>query len=312
MGCGVGRVNAHIAPIFPTVRVLIRGGGDLASGVAYRLVRAGLPVVITEIAMPTAVRTTVSYGMAAVYETVIVGGIVARKTDPADLDAITARLAEGVIPVLIDPEAACLPHLQPAVVVDARVAKTALDTRIEQAPLVIGLGPGFTAGVHCHAVIETNRGHHLGRVLWRGSAEPDTGLPAGVNGREAERVLRAPCDGEVEQVAVIGRVVQAGELLARVGGQPVYAPFRGLVRGLIDDGVYVQQGLKIGDIDPRTVRENCFTISDKSLAIGGGVLEAVFSAPVIRRLLSGASGHHLSEVSEATRTMRETHGGQSS
>jgi xanthine dehydrogenase accessory factor len=269
--------------------ILLRGGGDLASGVAYRLRRAGLPVVITELPKPLAVRTTVSYGMAAIYGAVIIEGIRAQRAALDDLPSLHAMLDAGIIPVLIDPDGASIAALEPAVIVDGRMAKAPQDTHIDQAPLVVALGPGFTAGEDCHAVIETNRGHHLGRVYWRGSAEPDTGLPASVGGRQAERVLRAPCDGLVTQVAVVGRVLQEGQLIARVGACPIHAPFAGVLRGLLDDDTPVTAGMKIGDLDPRAQREHCFTISDKSLAIGGGALEAILTVPLIRAILSARS-----------------------
>lgn len=269
--------------------IVLRGGGDLASGVAYRLRRAGLPVIITELPKPLAVRTTVSYGMAAVYGAVIIEGILAQRATLDDLPSLYALIGAGAIPVLIDPDGASIAALSPAVVIDGRMAKARQDTHIDQAPLVIALGPGFTAGEDCHAVIETNRGHHLGRVYWRGSAEPDTGLPASMGGKQAERVLRAPCDGLVTQVAVVGRILQEGQLIARVGDCPIYAPFAGVLRGLIDDDTPVTAGMKIGDLDPRAQREHCFTISDKSLAIGGGALEAVLTSPLIRAILSRVS-----------------------
>jgi xanthine dehydrogenase accessory factor len=167
--------------------------------------------------------------------------------------------------------------LAPSVIVDARVAKYNIDTTIHDAPLVIALGPGFTAGVDCHAVIETNRGHDLGRVIWHGSAEPNTGVPGSVGGKTVDRVLRAPIDGTVTQIALLGQRVKGSQLLALVNGEPVYAPFDGVLRGIIDNDVAVKKGMKIGDLDPRAKREYCFTISDKSLAIGGGVVEAVMS-----------------------------------
>ncbi len=263
--------------------VLIRGAGDLGSGVAYRLVRAGFPVVMTELPTPVLVRTTVSYGSCVLNRTVVVEGIRARRAETPE-EALQ-MIDEGLLPVMVDPEGQMIPALHPAVVVDARVAKVNLDTKIDDAPLVVALGPGFTAGVDCHAVVETNRGHFLGRVYWHGSAEPDTGKPARVNGKESERVLRAPNDGLLVQVAVIGDFVKAGAVIARVGDTPVYAPFDGAIRGLIDVETQVTAGLKIGDVDPRAKREHCFTISDKSLAVAGGVLEAVLSAPQIRSLL---------------------------
>src|SRR5450432_1597497 len=187
-------------PFFEPV-VLIRGAGDLGSGVAFRLFKAGFPVAMTELANPLLVRTTVSFGTAVINRSAIVEGITARH---ATHDQVSAFLAEGVIPIIIDPSKDSIAALRPAVVIDARVAKVNLDTQIDDAPLVIALGPGFNAGVDCHAVIETNRGHKLGRVFWEGSAEPDTGLPGSVAGKEGERVLRAPVDGTVTQVQIIG------------------------------------------------------------------------------------------------------------
>lgn len=255
--------------------VLIRGAGDLASGVAARLHRCGFWVVMTELPQPLMVRRTVSFGEAVYEGTVQVEEIVARRVD--GVPAARAALSEGVIPVLVDPEANCRHELQPAVLVDAIMAKRNLGTTITDAPLVIALGPGFTAGVDCHAVIETQRGHWLGRVLWHGSAQPDTGVPGTVAGREAERVLRAPAAGVVQGVAAIGERVKAGQLVAMVNDHPVQAPFDGVLRGLIRSGLAVPAGLKIGDVDPRGDPAHCFTISDKSLAIAGGVLEAILT-----------------------------------
>jgi xanthine dehydrogenase accessory factor len=157
------------------------------------------------------------------------------------------------------------------------MAKRNLGTDMSQAPLVIALGPGFDAGVNCHAVIETQRGHDLGRVIWSGSAHADTGIPGAVNGRDVNRVLRAPAAGRVEWLREIGDLVTTGELLGTVAGNVVPSPFDGVVRGLIASGSEVTAGLKIGDVDPRAERRACFTISDKALAVGGGVLEAILT-----------------------------------
>jgi len=269
-------------PLFD-VLVLIRGAGDLGSGAAYRLVRAGFPVVMTELANPTLVRTTVSYGSCVLNRTVVVEGIEAQTATPQTAHQM---IEQGMIPVIIDPGRNSIEALRPAVVVDARVAKTNIDTAIHDALLVVALGPGFTAGVDCHAVVETNRGHNLGRVMWEGSAEPDTGVPGSVDGKGSERVLRAPCDGVITQFVLIGERVTAGTVLANVGTTPVIAPFDGVLRGMLDSEQVVTAGMKIGDLDPRAKREYCFSLSDKSLAIGGGVVEAVLSAPQIRTLLS--------------------------
>jgi xanthine dehydrogenase accessory factor len=268
--------------LFSDCLVLILGAGDLASGVAYRLVKAGFPVVMTELAQPTMVRTTVSYGVAVLHDAAIIEGIQSRR---ATLEQVHETVAQGAIPVVVDPEGHSLAVLQPTILIDARLAKRNLGITAAQAPLVVALGPGFTVGEDCHAIVETNRGHRLGRVYWSGAAEPDTGIPGMVNGKGADRVLRAPADGIVSQRKVIGQNVVAGELLAMVGDVPLYAPFDGALRGLIDDDIHVVKGMKIGDLDPRLQREHCYTLSDKSLAIGGGVVEACLSASQIRERL---------------------------
>jgi xanthine dehydrogenase accessory factor len=167
--------------------------------------------------------------------------------------------------------------MRPPIVVDARMAKRNLGTRLTDAKLVLGLGPGFTAGADCHAVVETNRGHTLGRVYWEGSAEPNTGEPEPVRGFAGTRVLRAPREGEFKGRLEIGDLARAGDVLASVDGEPIRAQFDGVVRGLLHDGLRVTAGMKVGDLDPRGVREYCFLISDKARAVGGGVLEAIFA-----------------------------------
>lgn len=252
---------------------VVRGGGDLATGVVYRLVRAGFPVVVTEAAEPTVVRRTVALAEAVYQEEVVVEGLRGRRVNHPD--AALAVLKEGMVPVLVDPQALSVAHLRPWVVVDAIMAKRNLGTRISDAPVVVALGPGFQAGVDAHAVIETNRGHYLGRVILQGSAEPNTGVPGPVGGYSVERVLRAPGPGVVRAAKQIGAEVKVGEVVAWVGEQAVEAPIQGILRGLIREGIAVRAGTKMGDIDPRAAREHCFTISDKALAVGGGALEAV-------------------------------------
>jgi xanthine dehydrogenase accessory factor len=191
----------------------------------------------------------------------------------------------GVIPVLVSPQLEIgdwrleIANRQSpiSVLIDARMMKRNPDTRMDQAPLVIGLGPGYTAGVDCHAVIETMRGHRLGRVIWQGPAQPNTGTPGMVAGKGAERVVRAPVVGRVAWRLEIGDLVGEGEVMGWVGGEVVIAPFAGVVRGLITPGMEVPAGLKIGDVDARGEVAACFTISDKALAIGGGVLAAILS-----------------------------------
>lgn len=264
---------------FSDLRVIVRGGGDLASGAILRLRRAGFAVIVLELPAPVLVRRTVCFGDAVFSGERIVEDISARLCTTRD--HIETSLSNGAVPVLIDPSGDWLPKLNPAVIVDARMEKVNLGTTMDDAPCVIALGPGFTAGIDCHAVIETNRGHHLGRVIYAGAAEPDTGEPGVMQGHSHSRVLRAPADGHVQPCAEIGDPVEAGQVIAMVADQPVTAAFRGMLRGLIHERVAVTRGMKIGDLDPRAVREHCFTVSDKSLAVGGGVLEAVMrSAPV--------------------------------
>ncbi len=268
------------------IPILVRGGGDLASGVIYRLTQAGFPVIVTELEKPLLVRPTVSYGAAVFYGEVRVEQLTARRVSLADWDGASDR-SNSAIPVVIDPGGELLTRLHPPILIDARMAKINLGTTLADAPLVVALGPGFTAGVDCHAVIETNRGHMLGRVIRSGGAEPDTAAPGAVNGRSSERVLRAPRNGYVTRQAPIGELIRAGEAVAWMddSDQAILAPFDGMLRGLIHESVFVTAGLKIGDLDPRGQREQCFTISDKSLAVGGGVVEAVLSAPQIRGLI---------------------------
>lgn len=265
--------------LFETQPVVVRGGGDLASGVVYRLVKAGFPVVIFELSKPLLIRRTVAYGSAVFEEQITVDGLTARLVEqPSE---VRTMWAAGQIPVLVDPDAKSLPDLNPMILVDARIAKRNLGTNLHDAPLVIALGPGYEAGNDCHAVIETNRGHNLGRVIWQGTAEPNTGQPGSVRGRVGDRVLRAPADGYAAPHAAIGDRLIEGSLVATVDDHPVIAPFDGVLRGLIHPSVPVTSGMKIGDLDPRGERSFCFTISDKSLAIGGGVVEAILSAPQV-------------------------------
>lgn len=256
------------------ILVLIKGAGDLASGVAARLYRCGFRVIMTELPQPLMVRRPVCFGEAVYEGEVTIEGIVGRRVP--DVHAARRGLADGVIPVLVDPQAACRTELCPQVVVDGIMAKRNTGTRRSDARLVIALGPGFTAGVDCHAVIETQRGHWLGRVYWRGAAAPDSGVPGEVGGAATPaRVLRAPADGTVIAHAAIGDRVEIGQIVAEVNGTAVRAGCAGVLRGLIHPGVHVAAGTKIGDVDPRGERAHCFAISDKSLAIAGGVLEAI-------------------------------------
>ena len=255
--------------------IVVRGGGDLGTGVAHRLVLAGFTVMVTELVQPLAVRRAVSFAEAVYAGQVTVEEVTAHLADDPMLGM--GYTALGQVPVLVDAADDVVERMRPPVVVDARLAKRNLGTRLQDAPLVIGLGPGFSAGQDCHAVVETNRGHNLGRVYWQGSAEPDTGQPEAVQGRAGQRVLRAPAEGVFQGHKAIGDLAQTGEVLASVEGVPLLAPFDGAVRGLLHDGVPVTPGMKVGDLDPRGIREYCFLISDKARSIGGGVLEAILA-----------------------------------
>ncbi len=264
--------------------VLLRGGGDLATGVAARLWRSGFLVLITEIERPLAVRRLVSLAEAVYAGNVEIEDLRAKWV--ADAAEALQTLERGVIPVMVDPQAAVRDELALSALVDGRMRKAPSELGLGAAPFIIGLGPGFRVGSDCHAVIETHRGHRLGRVIWSGSASPDTGIPESVGGFHLERVLRAPADGVLNDVAPLGKVYEQGEVLARVDGAPLHAPFRGALRGLLHEGMTVSQGLKVGDLDPRAEVAFCFEISDKALAIGGGVLEALLSRSEIRRRLA--------------------------
>lgn len=274
---------------FKNILILIKGAGDLASGVAYRLKRSGFPLIMTELPAPTLVRRTVSFGEAVYNNETWVEGIVARQVD-TPVAALQLAYSER-IPVLVNPDPGLAALLKPQVVVDAIIAKTNTGTTRHDAPLVIALGPGFSAGHDCHTVIETNRGHWLGRVIYPGGgpagdgrAEANTNSPGQVKGHTADRVLRAPAAGHVTPHARIGDRIEESQLIASVADQQVLAPFAGVLRGLVHPNVAVTPGFKIGDLDPRGEVSHCFTISDKSLAIGGGVLEAILASDLVRGL----------------------------
>ncbi len=265
--------------LFRQYPVVVRGGGDLASGVIYRLSKAGFPVVVTELAAPKFVRSAVSYGEAVYSKTVTIEGITAQLVENGD------TYPDAIIPIVCDETKTTINALNPVIVVDARMEKDRRDTIIDDAPLVIALGPGYIAGKDCHAVIETKRGHKLGRVIIEGTAEADTGVPGAVGGELHNRLLRAPAGGYVQSKLNIGDEVYAGQIVGTVDDVAIVASIAGVFRGLINSQGAVTEGMKIGDIDPRGQRDHCFTISDKSLAVGGGVLEAVFSAKQVVRFL---------------------------
>lgn len=253
--------------------ILIKGAGDIATGIAVRLKNSGMQVVMTEIAIPTTVRRSVAFSRAVYEGSAVVENIIARLV--LDFAQIPAVLQRDEIPVLIDPRCEVLKSIHFDVVVDSILAKKNLSTGPTQAPMVIGVGPGFSVPQDCHCVIETQRGHDLGRCIYQGCAAKNTGIPGEIGGYTVERLLRAPCDGIFHPILAIGDIVKAGQTVAMVDDQPVTAQINGIVRGLLQDNVPVKARMKSGDIDPRGCYEHCFTVSDKARAVGGGVLEAI-------------------------------------
>lgn len=253
--------------------ILIKGAGDIATGIAVRLKNAGMQVVMTEIAIPTTVRRSVAFSRAVYEGSAVVENITAKLV--LDFAQIPAVLQQDEIPVLIDPRCEVLKSIHFDAVVDSILAKKNLSTDPTQAPMVIGVGPGFSVPQDCHCVIETQRGHDLGRCIYQGCAAKNTGIPGEIGGYTVERLLRAPCDGIFHPILAIGDAVKAGQTVAMVDDQPVTAQIDGIVRGLLQDNVPVKAGMKSGDTDPRGCYEHCFTVSDKARAVGGGVLEAI-------------------------------------
>ncbi len=281
--------------------VLVRGGGDLGTGVALRLQRAGWRVIVTELLQPLVIRRTVAFASAIYDGSIEVEGTIGRRIHPDRIEPeAEACWAADQIPVVVDPDHSVTAQLRPSAVIDAIMAKSNTGTRLTDAPIVVALGPGFTAGVDCRAVIETQRGHHLGRVYYEGAALPDTGIPGDLGGQDAQRVVRAPLSGVFYAQHKIGEVLPAGEMLGRVivvdvsltdsaagrlaaidrdASQPlgmvIKTKIAGVLRGVLHDGLKVVANTKIADIDPRGKPEYCFSVSDKSWAVGGGALEAV-------------------------------------
>jgi len=256
------------------VHVAVKGGGDIGSGIAWRLHQCGFRVFITEIQKPMAVRRKVSFCEAVYDGRSQVQGVECLLINTTA--AVSPTWEQGKIPLLVDPSFDSKRTVQPDVVVDATLAKRNLGTGLNDGPVVIGVGPGFEVGVDVHYVVETNRGHDLGRLLLKGAASPNTGIPGPVMGITKARVLRAPKEGKWESVLDIGDMVRKGEVVGSISGAAVKSEIDGVIRGLIRPGIQVPEGLKIGDIDPRGKKEYCFTISEKALAISGGVLEGIF------------------------------------
>lgn len=253
--------------------VVVRGAGDIATGTIYRLYQAGFGVIALDIEKPTVIRRTVSFAQALYDKTMTVEGVTAIKCTSDN--AVIKVLEENMIPICIDPKGDLIKRFKPMVVVDAILAKRNLGTFITMAPVVIALGPGYTAGVDAHAVIETERGHHLGRTLYEGSPAKNTGIPGNIGGYTHERVIHAQRNGVLHNICAIGDLVISGKTIAEIEGVPVKAKISGILRGLMAEGSQVVKGLKIADIDPRGDKKHCYTISDKARNISGGVLEAI-------------------------------------
>ena len=270
------------------ILIICRGGGDLATGIVHRLFRAGFPVLVLETDSPAAIRRQVSFSEAVYDRMATVEGVTAERIASADRASVDHVLEAGRVPLLVDPEGNSIAQLKPDILVDAIIAKKNLGTAKEMAPLVIGVGPGFTAGEDVDLVVESMRGHNLARIFTTGSALPNTGIPGNIGGFTKERVLHAEADGYMKNIRKIGDIVEKGEEIARIYEKmteegifsgsyvSVEASISGIIRGLIREGYHFQKGFKIADIDPRESElANCFTISDKARSIGGSVLEAV-------------------------------------
>jgi xanthine dehydrogenase accessory factor len=253
--------------------VVIRGGGDLGTGVAHTLFKNGCDILILEIENPLVIRRKVAFAQALFDGQAVVEEVKAVKVHTKE--EIPALWKEGTIPVMIDPACTIVKEIHPEVLVDATVAKRNTGMHMDMAPLTIALGPGFKAGQDVDVVIETNRGENLGKIILEGYAEPNTGIPGAIEGYRKERVLRAPCDGIIHTVVDIGDEVKKGEIVCYVDKEEVRASLDGVVRGIIMNEMKVTKNLKIGDIDPRGIKDYCYTISDKAKAIGKGVLEAI-------------------------------------
>jgi len=262
--------------------VVIRGAGDLATGIAYRLHRSGFRVILLEISKPLVIRRTVSFAQAIFDGSTTIEGVKAVKVE--DINEIYKEWDDGNIPILVDESCNVLKHIEADVLVDAILAKKNIGTNKDMAPITIAAGPGFEAGKDVDVVIETNRGHYLGSLIFEGYAQENTGIPGLIAGYGKERVVKSPADGIIRHVSKIGDIVKKDQIIAYVDETPVKATLDGVLRGLIMEGLEVFTGLKIADVDPREVPEYCYSISEKAKAIGGGVLEAILYMKRVKNL----------------------------
>lgn len=259
--------------MFSAYKVIIKGGGDLATAVASKLYKSGFPVIITEIPQPKMVRRAVSFGNSVYEKRWTVEDITSELAN--SIQDIMRILKKGHIPVIVDPKCHIAKKIKPTILVDCTLAKRNIGTSKDDALIVIALGPGFTAPEDVHAVIETHRGHNLGKIIMLGSSKPNTGIPGNIEGFTHERVFRAPKVGKVKNIVDIGTMVSKGDILCKVDGMPVKSKIPGIVRGIIHDGLVVNEGEKLGDVDPRGKKDYCYSISDKGRTVAGGVLEAI-------------------------------------
>lgn len=253
--------------------VVVRGGGDIASGICHRLHRAGLKVLILDIEKPTTIRREVAFSEAIYSSEIEIEGV--KAVHVKGFEEIYNEIDKGNISVYIDETGQIIDRLNPIAVVDSILAKKNLGTTMEMAPITIGVGPGFEAGKDVDLVVETVRGHYLGRVIYEGTAIKNTGIPGNILGHTEDRIIRAVTEGEVIPLVQIGDVVEKGDTICKIGETYIKANLSGVVRGMIKEGLHVTTGYKIGDIDPRGDKEYAFTISEKARAVGGGVLEAI-------------------------------------
>ena len=253
--------------------VIVRGGGDIATGVCHRLFKAGFNILILDIEKPTTIRRRVAFSEAIYSKEVEVEGV--KAVHVKRIEDIFHEINKGNIPVYIDPKGECINEISPLAVVDSILAKKNLGTTMDMAPITIGVGPGFEAGVDVDLVVETKRGHFLGKVIHEGTAIPNTSIPGNVLGHTGDRIIRASAEGKVAPLVEIGDMVEKGQVICKIGDTDVIANLSGIVRGMIKEGLIVNKGYKIGDIDPRGDKENVTTISEKARAVGGGVLEAL-------------------------------------
>ncbi|MGM0413767.1 MAG: selenium-dependent molybdenum cofactor biosynthesis protein YqeB [Bacillota bacterium] len=256
------------------IKVLLKGGGDLASGIGYRLNRAGFRLLVVEKPEPTAIRRTVSFASVIYQDQLEIEGVTGKKV--INFEEVNQCWQKREVPVITTNERDLLAKFKPDIIIDARMLKEKTDQTIDEAELVIGIGPGFTINKNCNLAVETNRGHHLGRVITEGSTAENTGSPGNVNGYTDERVIHAPEAGVFQSDCQIGQKVKAGAVVGRVNDKLLKVEIDGVIRGLLKPGIKVKAGTKLADVDPRSEKDYCYYISDKALAVAGGVLEAIF------------------------------------